>query len=176
MIRYNLTVSCMLALAISIAGCDEPVARNTAQVISGPADATDTRAVVRGEAVYLTHCASCHGSQLEGQANWREALPDGAYPAPPHDGTGHTWRHTDQQLFEATKFGGGFSAAPDSVSRMPAFEEQLTDEEIWAAVSFIQSRGPAELLARPRLQSRRPSQGKHAGHEEHSGHSGNSAE
>ncbi len=138
----------VVGIAIGIAGC------------AGPA----------GEAVYLAHCASCHGTRLEGQPNWQEALPDGGYPAPPHDGSGHTWRHSDHELFEATKFGGGFSAAPGSISHMPAFENVLTDDEIRAALAFVKSRWPAGLQARQRLLTRMRSQRQHAGNEGHTGH------
>ena len=48
-----------------------------------------------GAAVYVKHCASCHGANREGQPNWRERRPDGRLPAPPHDASGHTWHHAD---------------------------------------------------------------------------------
>lgn len=52
-----------------------------------------------GKQIYLERCASCHGADLEGQPNWRERLPNGRLPAPPHDSTAHTWHHSDHQLF-----------------------------------------------------------------------------
>lgn len=162
--RFAGTPALLIGLAIGIVGCGDPAAEEPPRVGSGPADPTDARAVAEGEAVYLAHCASCHGTRLQGQPNWQEALPDGGYPAPPHDGSGHTWRHSDRQLFEATKFGGGFSAAPGSVSHMPAFENVLSDDEIWAALAFVKSRWPAELQARQRLLTRMRSQRQHAGH------------
>ncbi len=60
----------------------------------------------RGQVIYAEDCASCHGVNLEGQENWRAPTPDGIFPAPPHDTTGHTWHHDDTMLFEYTKFGG----------------------------------------------------------------------
>jgi mono/diheme cytochrome c family protein len=36
-----------------------------------------------GRVVYETHCAACHGAQLEGQPNWQVRLPNGRLPAPP---------------------------------------------------------------------------------------------
>ncbi len=95
-----------------------------------------------GASLYAAHCASCHGADLEGQQNWRDPLPDGAYPAPPHDASGHTWHHPDSQLFEITKFGGQATAPAGFESRMPAFEEVLSDAEIWAVLEFIKSRWP----------------------------------
>ncbi len=167
------TAAAVIGYAIGGVGCGDPVAEEPPRVVSGPADPANSRAVAEGEAVYLANCASCHGTRLEGQPNWQEALPDGGYPAPPHDGSGHTWRHSDPQLFEATKFGGAFSAAPGSVSHMPSFENVLSDDEIWAALAFVKSRWPAELLARQRLLTRMRSKRRHSGH---TGHTGDPAE
>jgi hypothetical protein len=55
-------------------------------------DPTDPTLVTRGKVVYAEQCASCHGTNLEGQPNWRHRLPNGRMPAPPHDATGHTIR------------------------------------------------------------------------------------
>ena len=171
--RFAGTAAGVIGFAIGIVGCGDPAAEEPPLAALGPADPMDATAVAEGEAIYLAHCASCHGAQLQGQPNWQEALPDGGYPAPPHDGSGHTWRHSDRQLFEATKFGGRFSAAPGSVPHMPAFENVLSDDEIWAALAFVKSRWPAALQARQRLQTRMRS---HAGHEGHTGHPGDPAE
>lgn len=154
------TAAGVIGLAIGSMGCGD----------SAPEDPTAARAVAAGKAVYLTHCASCHGTRLEGQPNWEEAQPDGSYPAPPHDGSGHTWRHSDRQLFEATKFGGTFSATPGSVSHMPAFENVLSDDEIWAALAFVKSHWSAGQQARQRLLTRVTSRQREASHAGHSGH------
>ena len=167
--RFAGTVAGVIGFAICMVGCGDPDSNVPPPMASGPADPTDARAVAAGEAVYLAHCGSCHGTRLQGQPNWQQALPDGGYPAPPHDGSGHTWRHSDQQLFEATKFGGDFSAAPGSVSHMPAFEHVLSDDEIWAALAFVKSRWPAELQALARLLTRMRSRSQHAGHIEQAG-------
>ena len=161
---FGRTASGVIGLVIGIAGCGDPATKNP----------MDARAVAEGETVYLAHCASCHGQRLQGQPNWQEALPDGGHPAPPHDGSGHTWRHSDRELFEATKFGGSFSAAPGSVSHMPAFENVLSDDEIWSALAFVKSRWPAGLQARQRLLNR-ISQHQSAGHEGHTGQPGDPA-
>ena len=39
---------------------------------------------------YQEYCASCHGANLEGQANWPSRNEDGTLLAPTHDETGHT--------------------------------------------------------------------------------------
>lgn len=104
--------------------------------------------VALGKALYVQHCASCHGAELEGQPNWRNQLPDGRYPAPPHDATGHTWHHDDAYLFETTKHGGEATAPRGFVSGMPAFAGKLSDAEIWSILAFIKSRWPPEIRAR----------------------------
>ena len=55
----------------------------------------DADTIALGRQVYAANCASCHGAELEGQPDWGEPLPNGRYPAPPHDASGHTWHHPD---------------------------------------------------------------------------------
>ncbi|NML13940.1 c-type cytochrome [Azohydromonas caseinilytica] len=103
----------------------------------------DTRVVMRGERLYQAHCASCHGANLEGQADWREPGADGLLPAPPHDQGGHTWHHPDELLLRITKYGVAKAAGlPEHKSAMPAFEGVLSDEEIVAVLSWIKSKWP----------------------------------
>lgn len=102
-----------------------------------------------GKRVYQAQCASCHGAQLEGQANWRERGPDGLLPAPPHDAGGHTWHHPDALLFAIVKYGlPRVINKPDYKTSMPAYEGTLSDEEIVAVLSWIKSRWPPEIRER----------------------------
>ena len=98
---------------------------------------------------YQEYCASCHGVNLEGQANWRSRNEDGTLPAPPHDETGHTWHHETEMLFEYTKLGGQVTLEEVGVknftSGMPAFGDVLTDEQIWEVLSFIRSTWPQHI-------------------------------
>lgn len=115
----------------------------------GAIDIGDATLVARGEQIYARECASCHGKDLQGQtANWRQRLADGSLPAPPHDESGHTWHHPDQVLFEVTKFGRLGSAPVTVPSKMPAFEDKLSDRDIWAVLSFIKSRWPPGIVDR----------------------------
>lgn len=123
---------------------------------SGRADASDQALVAEGKVVYLERCASCHGRELEGQPGWRQRLPDGGFPAPPHDEAGHTWHHPDTVLFAYTKLGGAAAAPADFKSNMPAFADILSDREIWTALAFVKSRWPEEILARQDRLNRRP--------------------
>jgi len=48
-----------------------------------PVPTLDADAVAQGQSLYAQHCAICHGAHLEGAPNWKEPLPDGAFPPPP---------------------------------------------------------------------------------------------
>jgi mono/diheme cytochrome c family protein len=108
----------------------------------------DKRLVTRGQKLYTAQCASCHGSDMEGQANWRERLSNGRLPAPPHDKSGHTWHHPDGQLFDLTKRGPAAVVGGDYQSDMPAYADVLSDEDIVAVLSYIKSTWPADIRAR----------------------------
>ncbi len=94
-----------------------------------------------GEQIYAENCVSCHGENLEGQPDWRRRLDNGRMPAPPHDETGHTWHHSDRNLFIVTK-GGVQAVVPGYESDMPAFEDILTDDEIAKVLAYIKSTWP----------------------------------
>jgi len=103
----------------------------------------NSKQVLRGEKVYMRFCSYCHGKQLEGQPNWFKPNATGKMPAPPHNENGHTWHHADVVLFEITKYGMvPPHADPGYRSDMPAFENTLKDEDIWAVLAFIKSRWP----------------------------------
>lgn len=127
--RLALTALAMLSVA-----CDSP-----------NADPTNARQVAQGKILYESHCAACHGINLEGQPNWRERLPNGRLPAPPHDASGHTWEHSDRALFEVTKFGFATKAGSRYQTDMRAFKDELSDGQIWAVISYIKSRWPQRL-------------------------------
>ncbi len=74
--------------------------------------------------------------------------PNGRLPAPPHDASGHTWHHADQDLFALTKHGPAPFAPPGYQSDMPAFADKLTDQEIRDVLAYIKSTWPPEIQAR----------------------------
>ncbi len=112
-------------------------------------NANDAALIAMGQKIYEQNCATdCHGVNLEGQPNWRSPLKEGGLPSPPHDASGHTWHHDDDLLFNYTKKGGAALAPEGFKSRMPGFEETLTDEEIWAVLSYIKSTWPEEIQKR----------------------------
>ena len=139
-------------LSIALLGCTERPASGD----DPRANPRDASKVARGQQIYAQHCASCHGPKLEGQPDWRQRLPNGRMPAPPHDETGHTWHHADSVLFGITQRGLVPPYAPtDYQSDMPAFGGKLSDDEIWAVLAYIKSHWRSPELSAARAQMTR---------------------
>ncbi|WP_119304639.1 c-type cytochrome [Dongia deserti] len=117
-------------------------------------DPNDAQQVSAGEVVYRAHCASCHGVNLEGQPDWRNRLPNGRLPAPPHDASGHTWHHPDDVLLQIVRDGPAFYASLGVQTDMPAFGNVLSEEEIAAVMTYIKSTWPPEIQARQARMNR----------------------
>jgi S-disulfanyl-L-cysteine oxidoreductase SoxD len=115
-------------------GREQPVIINN--IAAPPVPTLDPDRVTEGVTIYAQHCASCHGANLEGQPDWKTPLADGALPAPPHDSSGHTWHHPDELLLTITLNGGD----RQNQSKMPAFQGQLTREQVVAVLEFIKSK------------------------------------
>lgn len=95
-----------------------------------------------GKQVFENNCAACHGESGQGAPNWQKPGPDGKYPAPPLNGTGHAWHHPMAALQQTIRNGtlriGG---------SMPPWKDKLSDEEIQAVIYWFQSKWPDELYA-----------------------------
>ena len=113
----------MIAVFLLAAAC------NPGQGAQRPdrAPALDPAQVQRGRQAYLQQCAVCHGPNAEGAANWQRPDGLGNLPPPPHDDSGHTWRHPDEQLREIIRDGqrDPFNRSPELT--MPPFREKLVD-------------------------------------------------
>lgn len=145
--RWFLLGAIVLWVTLSVIVLHEPGLGSLVAGLRPQTGAELREQIAQGEELYALHCASCHGVNLEGQPDWKVALPDGTYPAPPHDETGHTWHHDDELLFRVTKQGGE-STARGWKTGMPAFGDLLDDQEIWAVLEFIKSRWPDEIRKR----------------------------
>ena len=111
-------------------------------------DYSNPEAVARGQDIYALNCASCHGANLEGQENWRIPNENGRLPAPPHDISGHTWHHPDEQLFAIVKYGTAALVGNGYESDMAGYEDILSDEEIRDIMAYIKSTWPADIIER----------------------------
>lgn len=110
---------------------------------SGPvARRHDPIKVKRGGEIFQHYCAECHGQQGQGAFNWRQPGPDGKYPAPPLNGTGHTWHHPYAMLTYVIKNG-----SPGGTGNMPAWGGKLTDQDIAAVIEWFQSQWSDEVYA-----------------------------
>lgn len=99
----------------------------------------DNTRIEQGQQLYAQYCAACHGVKGEGQFPNAPLEPDttGRYGAPPHNESGHTWHHDDALLLRYVRAGG--MGDPSAFYPMPAFGEQLSDEQIVSILAYIKS-------------------------------------
>jgi mono/diheme cytochrome c family protein len=94
-----------------------------------------------GQKVFDENCVYCHGKAGKGLAkDWRKPLKNGKYPAPPLNGTAHTWHHSPKVLLNSInnggkKFGGW----------MTPFKDKLTQKEKTAILAYLHSLWPKEI-------------------------------
>ncbi len=131
----------LLVAAVALAGAAR------AADASHFADADNDALVAQGAQVYRDNCSSCHGRRLQGQALWQLKDQYLGRRAPPHDATGHTWQHSDADLFTMTRTGKFPQAPKDAVSFMPGFDKRLGDDEIVAVLAFIKANWPTGIRA-----------------------------
>ena len=105
----------------------------------------DAERVAEGRVLYAESCASCHGTDLEGQPDWRSPDAEGYLPAPPHDETGHTWHHPDALLLRIVTEGTEAVVGGDYRSNMIGYVEILTEDEILNVLAYIKSTWPDEI-------------------------------
>ena len=96
--------------------------------------------LARGAMLFKQSCASCHGAQAQGALNWQKRGADGKFPAPPLNGTGHTWHHPMSALKYTIKNGTGTIGG-----NMPAFADKLNDLQIEDILIFLQEKWPTPL-------------------------------
>jgi mono/diheme cytochrome c family protein len=89
---------------------------------------------IAGKALFDSHCAACHQPAGRGAADWRERDANGLLPAPPLNGTAHSWHHPLAVLYRQIMNG----SAP-GVGNMPSFKGVLSQAEALAVIAYIQS-------------------------------------
>lgn len=131
----------IVGAAVALAG-----AASYALVIA-PHKARQQANVTQGAGVYQANCAGCHGDKLQGQPDWHHLNAAGRLPAPPLDGTGHGFRHSNAELFHMVKFSVLDQAGPGYQTDMPAFDGKLSDDDIKAVLAYIHAQWPAGVQA-----------------------------
>ncbi len=143
------TAGASLALLVAGAGYFSLRANDRSTAAQHSLRPDDPQVLRVGERIYAQQCAACHGAKGEGQADWRDRGADGLLPAPPHDPSGHTWHHPDEQLFAITKQGlAQLINQPDYRTAMPIYGGVLSDDEIVAVLSWIKAQWPPEIRQR----------------------------
>lgn len=97
--------------------------------------------VARGKALYEQNCIRCHGHNAQGDPQWRQRNPDGTFPPPPLDGTGHAWHHSHDWLHEVILTG------TEPQGHMPAWGGKLNDQQVDDVIAWFQSLWPDEVYA-----------------------------
>lgn len=122
----------IILCATLLAGCGDGAKQPEVQG-KGPRQ-YDRNLLARGERVFLTNCAVCHGNDGEGKPGWQQPGPDGKLLPPPLDNTGRVWRLTSSQMKQFIHQG-----SPDGRGNMPAWQGKLSDQEIDEVATWITS-------------------------------------
>lgn len=137
---------CLFLLVLT--ACEDDTSKAPAtEVPSTAAPATvarnhDPDQIAQGKALFHQYCSVCHGENAAGTGDWRKPGSDGRFPPPPLNGTAHAWHHSAAQLHNTIKNGG-----PGGQSNMPAFGQQLDDQQIDAIIVYITSLWPDKIYA-----------------------------
>ena len=117
-------VAVALAVVVVLQGRIDPLL--VVETGEGAINPNDAVMVQRGEDLYLTHCASCHGVGLRGDG----PLSDALNPPPVDFSQPHTKVHSDQDFIYWIQYGIQGTA-------MPGYRTQLDDQQIRDVISFI---------------------------------------
>ena len=101
--------------------------------------AFSTHSIARGQAVFTRHCAQCHGADARGEGPLASQL--GQWP--PNLAGGLLWKRLEGELFWRVRH--GMREARSGRETMPG-STALSDQEIWAALDFLQARASGQML------------------------------
>ena len=89
-----------------------------------------------GQITFERNCAVCHGQKAQGLTeNWKIKV-NGKYPAPPLNGTAHTWHHSPAVLLRIINEGG---------TTMVGFKNQLSAKQKQAVLEYLHSLWPLKI-------------------------------
>ena len=94
-----------------------------------------------GKTTFEKNCLSCHGERGEGLTkDWKKRQENGLFPAPPVNGSAHAWHHSPKALMNTINNGGVKLGG-----WMPAFKDQLSEEEKQAVLDYIHDLWPESI-------------------------------
>jgi mono/diheme cytochrome c family protein len=111
---------------------------------TGYTDQHDEDLIAHGKLIFDEFCSVCHGAKLEGELASGARVPEGQKPAPPLNGSAHSYHHADGELFGVVKHGPESSDA-SGWPRMPVFDRVLPNDDIWAVIAYIKSVWPKHI-------------------------------
>ncbi len=100
----------------------------------------DAEQVEIGRELFQQNCATCHGLEAQGALAWTQPGPDGKYPPPPLNGSGHAWHHPLPVLYSVIRNG-----SPGGQGNMPAWREKLDEDQIVSVIAWFQDQWPDEI-------------------------------
>ena len=115
---------------VPVSGGEAVLRATPGPALKSPLAPEDANVIARGEAVYFTFCAQCHGPNYDGNGTVGQSfmpLPTGFYtPAVQSKPAG--------ELFKSVSYGipGG---------RQPPLETTITIDDRWRVVAFVKSLG-----------------------------------
>jgi len=112
----------------------EAIYRVTAGIdLTAPFDLTEAQVITRGQAVYYTFCAQCHGNNFDGNGTVGQSF----HPLPADLRSYRVQSTSAGELFKSVSYGipGG---------RQPALETTIPIPDRWRVVAFVKSLGGRE--------------------------------
>jgi putative copper export protein/mono/diheme cytochrome c family protein len=99
-------------------------------------------AIVRGQALYDSNCAACHGADGAGGGTAAAALR-----IKPADLTlPHLWEHSDGEMFWWLSHG---MDDPEGGLAMPGFAESLSADDRWALIDYVRAHNAGLAMQQP---------------------------
>lgn len=133
-VPLSLKFACCGLLALLLFACSAPALPPPVEPLN------EASLFATGQTLYAVNCARCHGEKLQGQPGWEDTNADGTWKAPPLDGSGHTWHHSDSYIRDRILTGtNGPFASMRRLSDMPAFGDTLSTQETLVLIEFIKS-------------------------------------
>ena len=122
-------------------GCNDEVSEATASAeINSVSRDVDPVEYSQGARLFQLNCAKCHGKNGEGAENWRTPDKNGKNPAPPLNGTGHAWHHSNSALVNVIRNGTAKIGG-----NMPAWKDKLSNSEISLILTWVTAQWPDEI-------------------------------